>query len=247
MKKIDITGRKYGRLTVLRENGKQRGNILWLCRCDCGNEINAIAYNLKNGHTRSCGCLSSEIKSSVHSTHKCSGGRLYRIWRHIKSRCLNKKVPHYKYYGERGITMCKEWEKSFETFLDWAISNGYKENLSIDRIDVNGNYEPSNCRWANAKMQANNKTNNRLIEYNGECHTLSEWSSILGISHLTISKRIDDYGWDVKKAFETPVRDRISDEMTVCACGCETIMKKYSKYGRERRFVIGHNNILRIK
>lgn len=97
-------------------------------------------------------------------------------------------------------------------------------------------------KWIKAKKQANNKTNNRLIEYNGETHTLSEWSDILGINHLTISKRIDDYGWDIKRAFETPVRDRISDEMIQCDCGCGTIIRRYSKYGRERRYVVGHNN-----
>lgn len=242
MKKIDITGRKYGRLTVLRENGKCNNGILWLCRCECGNEVNVLAYNLKNGHTKSCGCFQSEARSKTHSTHMESKSRLYRIWRHIKSRCLNPNVCHYRYYGGRGISICQEWLNSYEEFAKWALSNGYSEGLSIDRIDVNGNYEPSNCRWTNAKVQANNKTNNRLIEYNGESHSLSEWSNILGISRLTISKRIDDYGWSIKRAFETPVRDRISDEMISCACGCGTIIKRYSKNGRERRYVIGHNN-----
>lgn len=242
MKKLDLTGNRYGRLTVLKENGKRGKNILWLCRCDCGNEINAIPYNLKNGHTQSCGCLQKEARAKSHATHHKSKSRLYRIWRHIKSRCLNENVSHYKYYGGRGISICKEWEDSFENFYEWANSNGYQDDLSIDRIDVNGNYEPSNCRWTNATTQANNKTNNRLIEYNGECHTLSEWSSILGIHQLTISKRIDDYGWSVKRAFETPVRDRISDEMISCACGCGTIFRRYDKHGRERRYVVGHNN-----
>lgn len=242
MKKIDLTGNRYGRLTVLKENGKRGKNILWLCRCDCGHEINAVACNLKNGHTQSCGCLQKEARVKSHTTHHKSKSRLYRIWRHIKSRCFNENVPHYKYYGGRGISICEEWEKSFENFYEWAISNGYQEDLSIDRIDVNGNYEPSNCRWTNAKIQANNKTNNRIIEYNGECHTLSEWAHILGIGCLTISKRIDDYGWDVKRAFETPVRDRIPDEMISCACGCGTIFRRYSKDGRERKYVIGHNN-----
>lgn len=240
MKKIDLTGNRYGHLTVIKENGRIGKNILWLCRCDCGNEINVIPYNLKNGHTQSCGC----IRGSNRITHHKSKSRLYRIWRHIniKSRCLNENVPHYKYYGGRGISLCEEWTNSFEKFCEWANANGYQDNLSIDRIDVNGNYEPSNCRWTNAKNQANNKTNNRLIEYNGEPHTLSEWSDILGINHLTISKRIDDYGWSIKRAFETPVRDRISDETIQCACGCGTIIKRYSKYGRERRYVVGHNN-----
>lgn len=209
MKKIDITGNKYGRLTVIKENGKCGKNIKWLCKCDCGKEISVISYNLKNGHTRSCGCFQKESKSKSHSTHKCSNSRLYRIWRHIKSRCLNKNVSCYKNYGGRGIKICSDWEYSFESFRDWALSNGYKEELSIDRINVNGNYEPSNCRWANAKLQANNKTNNHIIKYKGERKTLSEWSSIIGINSLTIFKRIYDYGWTIKRAFETPVRKAI--------------------------------------
>lgn len=245
MKKIDITGNKYGRLTVVCENGKRGKNVLWLCRCDCGREINAIAYNLKNGHTQSCGCLQKEARSLSHSTHKDSTSRLYRIWRHIKSRCLNPNVRHYQYYGGRGISICPEWENSYESFRAWALSNGYDPTLSIDRIDVNGNYESGNCRWTNAKVQANNKTSNRLIEYNGEIRTLSEWSQILGIAHITLSKRIDDYGWDVKRAFETPLRRKIPHEIIQCACGCGTMIERYSKNGRERRFVVGHNNKLR--
>lgn len=128
MKKIDLTGNRYGHLTVIKENGRIGKNILWLCRCDCGNEINVIPYNLKNGHTQSCGCVSG----SNRITHHKSKSRLYRIWRHIKSRCLNENVPHYKYYGGRGISLCEEWTNSFEKFCEWANENGYQDNLSID-------------------------------------------------------------------------------------------------------------------
>lgn len=241
MKKIDITGNKYGRLTVIKENGKQGKNIMWLCKCDCGKEINAIAYNLKNGHTRSCGCLQTETRLKSKATHNQSKSRLYRIWRHIKSRCFNSKVPHFKNYGGRGISMCTEWEKSFESFMLWSMANGYANDLSIDRIDVNGDYNPDNCRWTNAKVQANNKTNNHIIEYKGEKHTLSEWSDILGLSHVTITKRIFDYGWTVERAFETPLRRKIPTDTVLCACGCGTIIRKYDKCGRERKYVNGHN------
>lgn len=206
MQKIDITGNKYGRLTVIRENGKNGKNIIWLCKCDCGKEVSVIAYNLKNGHTRSCGCFQKESKSNTHSTHKCSNSRLYRIWIHIKNRCLNAHVPHYKYYGGRGIKVCPEWEKSFVSFMNWSLSNGYKDGLSIDRINVNGNYDPDNCRWVDMKIQANNKTNNRIIEYNGEKKTLSLWADEKGIKRVTLQKRIFDYGWDIEKALTTPVR-----------------------------------------
>lgn len=209
MKKINIIGNKYGRLTVLSENGKKGKNILWLCKCDCGNEINAISYNLKNGHTKSCGCLRNEVRAKKHSIHNESKSRLYRIWRHIKSRCLNPNVHHYKYYGERGIKICDEWKNSFMAFKEWSILNGYNDKLSIDRIDVNGDYEPSNCRWCDAKAQANNRTNNHKIEYRGEIKTLSEWSDILGIKEITLLKRINDYGWSVERAFKTPIRRKM--------------------------------------
>lgn len=241
MKKIDISGNKYGRLTVIKENGRSGKNIIWLCKCDCGNEINAIAYNLKNGHTQSCGCIVSDNNKANHSTHGQSNTRLYKIWRHIKSRCLNKKVHHYKYYGGRCITMCPEWIDSFETFMTWALSNGYNNKLSIDRIDVDGNYNPSNCRWTNAKIQANNRTNNHIIEYKGQRKTLSNWADILGINSVTLSKRINDYGWSIERAFETHIRRAIPHETILCGCGCGTIINRYSKYGRERRYVLGHN------
>jgi hypothetical protein len=242
MRKIDLTGKKFGRLLVLSESKTQNGNILWKCKCDCGNIVYALAYNLKSQHTSSCGCYRNEVKSLTHSTHLQSKTRLYKIWRHIKSRCYNPNLKEYKNYGERGISMCEEWYNNFKRFFDWSYQNGYTDFLTIDRINNNGNYEPSNCRWADYKTQANNRRNTDIIEYNGVSKPIMEWSEILNIPVATIRARLYSYKWSVDKALSTPVRQRIKQENIFCKCGCGTIIEKYNKYGRERKYVNGHNN-----
>lgn len=120
----------------------------------------------------------------------------------MKKRCYNLKYKRYNDYGGRGIKICNEWLNDFKVFYDWAMQNGYKDNLTIDRIDVNGNYEPSNCRWANIKTQANNKRNNRIIEYKGEFHTMSEWANIYNINYKLLHSRLKK-GWNIEKALFT--------------------------------------------
>ena len=122
----------------------------------------------------------------------------------MRQRCKNKNVPEYKRYGERGIAVCDEWENSFESFYVWAINNGYADNLSIDRIDVNGNYEPSNCRWATPSEQARNKRDNHLLEYKGEKKMLIEWSEILGFNYRMVKSRLQSGKWTIEEAFTTP-------------------------------------------
>lgn len=188
--KIDLTGRRFGKLTVLAKSPERRGrSFTWVCQCDCGRITHPIMTNkLLHGRTSSCGCLRGDFARSM-ATHGLSRTRLYRIWRNMKSRCTNPNVQNFKRYGGRGITVCDEWANSFEAFRDWAMSHGYTDDLSIDRIDNDGNYCPENCRWVDESIQANNKGNNLPVEINGESKTLGEWSKIAGISYETIYRR----------------------------------------------------------
>lgn len=157
MKLNELTGQKFGRLTVLRRAGTVNKRTRWECVCDCGNKVIVEAYNLTKGHTQSCGCLQKEATSKASTTHGMRKTRLYRIWNCMHNRCYYSKYHAYKHYGGRGIVICKEWKDDFKVFADWAFSHGYADNLSIDRIDPNGNYSPNNCRWVTMETQNKNK------------------------------------------------------------------------------------------
>lgn len=201
---IDLTGQRFGRLTVLGRVWRLNNtNTFWLCRCDCGTLRIVLSNDLRVGKTKSCGCLNKENITTNGLTHGMTYSKLYRIWKAMKERCQNPNHKFHSYYGGRGIIVCEEWQK-FEPFYEWSMKNGYSDELEIDRIDVNGNYEPSNCRWVTRKINSNNRRNNRLIEYNGETHTLSEWSEILGIKSHTLTMRFK-YNWSIEKTFTTPV------------------------------------------
>lgn len=193
---IDLTGQKFGRLTVVeRVENSNAGKARWRCKCDCGNEKTTLSESLRKGKTSSCGCRYFESNKGINKTHGQTKTRLHIIWSGMKQRCNNPNAHGFERYGKKGITVCDEWNDSFEAFRDWALSNGYADNLTIDRIDTHGNYCPDNCRWATYKTQENNRANNRKVTYKGREYTLSKLAEKLNISSATLVWRLN-HGWN---------------------------------------------------
>lgn len=205
---IDVAGQKFGRLVVVeRVENDKKGQAMWKCRCECGNECVVAGTYLRKGLTKSCGCLWYDAIKQANSTHGEYHTRLRSIWTGIKNRCYNKNEPAYRYYGGKGVSMCGEWFEDFLAFKSWAIHNGYSEDLTIDRIDVDGDYCPENCRWVSMKKQCNNRTNNVLIELNGETKTLAEWVELSPLSYKQVWHRYHVLGWDIEKSLYTPIKE----------------------------------------
>lgn len=200
----DLTGRKYGRLTA-KSHFIKNGDTYWHCSCDCGNKTDVLSQHLQRGLTKSCGCLRTKTSSKKAKTHGMSKTRIYKEWKGIKERCLNKNNSAYKNYGGRGITVCSEWIDDFMNFYNWAIENGYRDDLTIERKDVNGNYCPENCCWIPLKEQALNTRLNVFYEYKGQVKTMSQWARYAGIKYQTFVRRLKVSGWTIEKAIETPV------------------------------------------
>ena len=197
--RVDLAGQRFGRLMVLEECGRKNGGVVWRCQCDCGNITEVRSNHLRKGAVVSCGCYNREVISVHDQTHT----RLYRIWRCMRERCNNPASQEAERYGGRGIKVCKEWD-DFEKFYEWAYANGYEEkakrgDCTLDRIDNDGDYEPSNCRWADMKVQGRNRRNNRMLTFGGETHCMTEWAEMLGIKPSTISTRLRR-GWSVEDA-----------------------------------------------
>lgn len=186
---LDLIGQKFGRLTVIEFNSIKNRASYWKCKCDCGTEIITSGNNLRTGHTKSCGCIQKEFTRSINLSHNLSRTKLYNVWTGMKMRCYNPQNRSYPRYGGRGIKVCDEWLNDFKSFYEWAMNNGYADNLSIDRIEVSKGYFPENCRWADSKTQNRNKSNNIIIEYQGENITLAELSIKTGINLVTLYNR----------------------------------------------------------
>lgn len=192
---------KFHRLTVIRQDTsrKNKSRRYWMCRCECGQWVSVTTADLRSGNTKSCGCWKRDKAIEQATTHGESKSKLYGVWNAMMARCYNPNVERYSRYGARGIKVCDEWLHNYVAFRDWALSNGYTDGLTIDRIDVNGNYCPDNCRWATKADQMKNTTTNRFLTYNGETHTLSDWARIVGISASTLSRRLKR-GWTMEQA-----------------------------------------------
>jgi hypothetical protein len=179
---IELTGEKFGKLSVVERCGHIGKSAMWKCVCDCGKIIVVSEARLNNGKAVDCGCYR-------HTTHGMTDTRLYRIWINMKTRCHNPKTVNFNRYGGRGIEICDEWD-DFQAFYDWAITNGYAKNLTIDRRDNNKGYSPDNCRWVTAHIQQNNKSNNRRIEYKGQTNTVAQWEDIFGMRKGFLGQRL---------------------------------------------------------
>jgi len=197
----DLTGVKFGRLTVIRRAENCGHHTRWVCKCDCGNETISHTTSLTSGRSRSCSCKSKEEFVLAVTTHGGRKTKLYKHWCHMKKRCYYPKYEYYNRYGARGITVCVEWKNDFATFREWAINSGYIEGLEIDRINTDGNYEPSNCRWINRTQQVRNRTNTLYFEIDGINKPFSEWCEIHGVNYKIAHQR-HKKGWSIEKIFE---------------------------------------------
>ena len=221
---IDETGRRYGRLFVLKRIGNRSHGAAFLCLCDCGNKTIVAGGHLRSGGVRSCGCLATELLIKRKTKHGFSPSgnleRLYKVWASMKERTTNPNAPNYKYYGEMGVSVCDEWLADYAVFRKWALENGYDEGANfgkctIDRIDPSGNYCPSNCRWVGMRTQGNNRRNSRIIEHDGISLTAAQWARKLGMKHSVLGMRLSS-GWSEERALTQPVRHRGGGAS--CAC-----------------------------
>jgi hypothetical protein len=203
---VDLTGIKFGKLLVIEKSNKRNKykDVLWLCKCDCGKNKLCTTGALQHGGNTSCGCT---IGGKTHGDWNL---RIRRIWVNMIARCNKPNSTSWHNYGAKGITVCVEWNE-YSAFKLWAYSNGYADHLTLDRYpNKNGNYSPDNCRWATYKQQANNKSSNRIIRFNGELKTLSEWADIYNINQQRVRERLS-LGWPIRDALTKPIdKNKIS-------------------------------------
>lgn len=205
----DLTGRVFGRLTVLSRAPNIKQWTRWSCRCECGTVVDTYSTSLLRGLTQSCGCLQRERTSISGKTSNLKHGfynhPLYGVWDGMMRRCYKPATANYRNYGGRGIAVCDDWH-SPEKFVTWGIASGYTKGLSLDRYpDNNGNYEPGNCRWATMKQQLRNKRSNVFLEWDGQRRTVSEWAEVTGLRFHVIRSRMHR-GWSTEDVLTRPLQ-----------------------------------------
>jgi hypothetical protein len=203
-KKLEIKqDDKFGKWIIIEEIAPKiisnKSRRMFRCQCECGNISEVQLWCLKNGHSTSCGCNQKRRASIANTKHGLTEHPLYCTWKNMKKRCNNPNASEYMNYGGRGIRVCEEWSNNFQSFYSWAISNGWSKELSIDRIDTNGNYYPENCRWSNTKTQMNNTTKNHYIKYNENTYTLSTLAKHLNIPYNIVRYKLSNCGWNVEQ------------------------------------------------
>lgn len=208
----DLTGKKFGYLTVVeRVQNAKNGKARWKCMCDCGNETIVTSTDIMTGHTSSCGCKRYESHNCVHGMNKTD---IHTKWVQMRQRCYNKNYVSYAHYGAKGISVCEEWKTDFIEFMNWSYSNGYKEGLSLDRIDNGKGYSPDNCRWVKWEDQSGNRTNNIKVTFNGKTQNLRKWCTELGKDYLFIRQRIIRDGMTFEEAISIPKMESRSHKRT---------------------------------
>ena len=200
----NLIGNRYGRLVVIAKADPLNGHTRWMCKCDCGKECIVHKSSLLSGNTKSCGCFRVENAKKLYSGVRQNDKQLYSVWAGIKQRCNNRNHKSYHNYGGRGIKMDSEWANNYETFYNWAIQSGYKSGLEIDRIDNDGDYCASNCRFVDRSTQANNKRNVKLYTIDGITKSLPQWCKEYDQEYYVVRQRVYKLGWSMKDALMKP-------------------------------------------
>ena len=241
-KLIDLTGKRFGRLVVVRRvsdhikpNGKKL--VMWECKCDCGNVKEILGSNLTRGLTKSCGCLGYENRINALTKHGMTRTNLYKIWSGMKRRCNQKNNYKYKDYGGRGISYCQEWEE-FERFAEWAYQSGYKDGLSIERINVNGNYCPENCEWIPfAKQARNRRPSLRIVGEDGKERLVVDIAEEIGIDANVVRARYEN-GWSLQNALYTPlIMQTVRRKVLKIDIETGKILREYASIGQAAKDV----------
>lgn len=202
MKILQLAGRRYTKLTVLSQLDVRNGKRIWLCQCDCGNKVEVAGSDLQRGHKKSCGCYKREENANRLTKHGMKRTKFYGVWCGIKSRCNNKNHEYYHIYGGRGIKVCDRWQDFMNFYSD--MIEGYSEGLTVERLNVNGDYSPENCVWATNKEQGNNKRSNRVFTIDGVTDTLMNLCERYEMNYGTVKSRLR-YGWDIERSLKTKV------------------------------------------